>query len=112
MRTPYCTNFRVARDTPKIALPVPVLSVIACLRQLTVSVQTSRAVLGDLFVLLHLAYSALARFRMGISRSPFFQSARKAGTAPSRLGFLQQNNVRIIVAAQYSETLSIRRQAE
>jgi hypothetical protein len=33
-------------------------------------------------------------------------------TAHSRLGFLQENNVRIIVAAQNSETLSIRRQAE
>jgi hypothetical protein len=33
-------------------------------------------------------------------------------TRASRLGFLQENNVRIEMAAQNSETLSIRRQAE
>jgi hypothetical protein len=41
-----------------------------------------------------------------------FPEREKPGTASSRLGFLEENNVRIIVAAQNSEILSIRRQAE
>lgn len=35
-----------------------------------------------------------------------------SATVASRLRFLQENNVRIIVSAQNGETLSIRRQAE
>jgi hypothetical protein len=46
--------------------------------------------------------------RMGMSGSAIFQKVKKT----SRLGVLQENNVRIIVATQGSETLSIPRQAE
>jgi hypothetical protein len=59
-----------------------------------------------------LAYSALACFRMGMSESASFQRVKKCRSRMSRLGFLQENNVRVKMAAQDSEILSIRRQAE
>ena len=59
------------------------------------------------------AYSVFASFRMGMSGSTSFQRVRKSLWAPpSRLGFLQENNVRIPVATQNSEILSVLRQTE
>ncbi len=56
------------------------------------------------------AYSLLACFTMGVSGSASFQ--RRESHPASMLRLLQENNVRIIMTAQNSETLSIRRHAE
>ena len=60
------------------------------------------------FTLAHRALCAAAIFLRAAAESAIFQEVKKT----SRLGVLQENNVRIIVATQGSETLSIRRQAE
>jgi len=59
------------------------------------------------------AYSALACFRMGIRGSASFPEGEEIFiTAASPLGLLQENNVKIEVTAQNTETLSIRRQVK
>ena len=55
------------------------------------------------------AYSALASFRIGMSGSASFQSARGLGDSALRFGFSQENHVLLRVTSQDTETLSIRR---
>ena len=67
----------------------------------------------SIFRLLQLRVLRLGFFQDGdVGVGVFPEGEEVLVTATSRLRFLQENNVRIVVTAQNTETLSIRRQVE